>query len=107
VLKAYMSLQVSAQTEVKAASDTRGNKNNLFNKSVDSQNIPTEFVLNLQVFKGMSLERFRVEICLDVTDGSTRFWFESPELVELIDRRKKEIFGALTERFSQYAVIYK
>jgi hypothetical protein len=107
ILKAYMALQVSANTEVKSASDTRGNKNNLFNKVVDSQHIPTEFVLNVQVFKGMATERFRVEICLEVTEGSVRFWFESPELVELIDRRKKEIFADITPHFGNYPVIYK
>lgn len=107
LLKAYMSLQISAQTEVKAASDNRGNKNNLFGKVVNSENIPTEFILVIPVFKGQPAERFRVEICIEVTEGSVRFWFESPELSDMIATRKKEVFDKITSEFPDFVVIRK
>jgi hypothetical protein len=107
LVKAYQRLQISTSTDVKAESDMRGNKDMAFKKAVDSQNIPTEFTLHLPIFKGQKDEKFRVEICLDATDASVRFWFESVELVELIDRRKKEIFQNELKDFLDFAIIWK
>lgn len=107
LLKAYQSLQISTGTEVKQGSDTRGNKNNLFIKEVNSQHIPTEFVLDMPIFKGQKHESFRVEICLDATDASVRFWFESVELAELIEIRKKEIFDAQLVSCQDFVIIHK
>jgi hypothetical protein len=91
LLKSYMAFNASAHSEMAQASDTRGNKTNNIQKTVNT-NVPTEFILNLPVFKGEAWERFRVEICLDVTDGGARFWFESVELNEMIQQRVDEIF---------------
>lgn len=77
--------KVSSIVNIKAneSSDDRGNKERAFVKDVTT-NAPTEFILKVPVFKGFPPLRFRVEICLDVTEGSVRFWFESVELHEMI-----------------------
>ena len=90
ILAAYMKLNLSGSTELTSASDTRGTRELAFKKVINSQNIPTEFVLTLPIFKGFGPESFRVEVCLEATDASVRFWFESIELAELIEKRKKE-----------------
>lgn len=47
-----------------------------------------------------------MEICLDVTEGSARFWFESVELHELIQKRLDEIFEEELARMEGLVVIY-
>lgn len=90
LVAAYQSFTAQAQTDVKDESDRRGNKVANFNKNVKT-NIPDDFILNIPIFKGMGKERFRVEICFDVTDGGTRFWFESVELNDLLITQRDAI----------------
>lgn len=63
-------------------SDQRGNKNNQHQKIVKTD-LMTDFKLRISLFKGMPPLTFRVEICYDVTEGSTMLWLESVELFEL------------------------
>ena len=93
ILDAYLKLDLSGSTNFKDENDNRGNKEIFFKKVIDSSKVPTEFVLTCPIFKGFGAESFRVEICLEATDASVRFWFESVELAELIETRKEEIFS--------------
>lgn len=106
LLKAYMAFEAKAAIDSKAASDTRGNKANSFSKEV-STNLPTEFILLIPIFKGKEAQRFRVEICLDLTDGGARFWFESTELHELIETTKEIIFNEELKSCQQFVIINK
>ena len=107
ILSAYMKLSLTGQTALSAASDTRGNRELAFKKEINSQNIPTEFVLTLPIFKGFGNESSRVEVCLEATDASVRFWFESVELAELIERRKLEIINEELKSVSDFVIISK
>lgn len=107
LLAAYQKMQIKTASELSQENDTRGNKALNFVKNVDSAGIPLEFILNIPIFKGFGKERFRVEICLDATDASVRFWFESVELAELIDVRKEEIFEKQLESCRDFVIIYK
>jgi|SRR6186713_317165 len=91
VLKAYQAFTYSANATGKSESDTRGNKQNNFTKTVETS-LPDDFVLQIPIFKGEAEKTFRVEICLDVTDGGAKFWFESVELHEIIELEKELIF---------------
>jgi hypothetical protein len=106
LLLAYQSFSAKAYIDLMQEADTRGNKNNTFKKSVET-NIPTDFVMTVPIFKGQPKETFRVEICLDVTEGSARFWFESVELAELIQTRVDEIMQKQLENCGDFVVIYK
>lgn len=105
MLESFMTFQVKTETELKAANDTRGNKSSSLDKKVNSYGLPTDFILSLPIFKGKEIERFRVEVGIETTDGSVRFWFESTELVELIERRKKEIFSEITSPLSDFVIV--
>lgn len=107
VLNSYMKLNLSGSTEIKSESDSRGNKDLAFKKTIQSQGIPKEFILDMPIFKGQQSERFRVEICLDVTDASVRFWLESVELVDIVDKRKNEIFDAQLTSCDDFVIIHK
>lgn len=106
VLKAYMAFEAKTDSELKASNDTRGNKAASISKNV-STNIPTEFILLIPVFKGKDVMRFRVEICLDVTDGGARFWFESTELHELINTNRDIIFNEELKAAEGFVIINK
>lgn len=86
--------KISSNVNIRAneSADDRGNKERAFVKDVTT-NTPTEFILNIPIFKNHEAVRFRVEICLDVTEGSVRFWFESVELHELIQSMRDQIFN--------------
>lgn len=107
LLESYMKLNLSGNTQVKNESDDRGMKDLAFKKTINSQNIPLGFVLEMPIFKGQAVEKFRVDICLDVTDASVRFWFESVELVELTEMRKDEIFSKQLESCQDFVIIHK
>lgn len=106
VLKSYMAFEAKTDSELKASNDTRGNKAASISKNV-STNIPTEFILLIPIFKGKDAMRFRVEICLDVTDGGARFWFESTELHELINTNRDIIFNEELKSCEGFVIINK
>lgn len=106
VLKAYQSFDFTASIKSASEADLRGNKSNSLQKIITT-NLPQEFVLNLPIFKGQPKETFRVEICYDTTEGSIRFWFESPELKDLIDQRKIELFEEELKDYKDYVIIKK
>lgn len=107
LLKAYMALDVKVTTDLKNdAPDNRGNRYNSFEKKITA-NIPEDFILNVPIFKGQDYKKFRVEIILDSTDGSTKFWFESVELEELISIESEAILNKELEACADYVVIWK
>lgn len=107
MLDAYQKLNLTGQTNLKNESDSRGNKDAAFKKTIDSSTIPTEFSLFMPIFKGQPEKKFRVEVCLDATDASVRFWFESVELIEIIEADKKEIFNKQVAGYTDFAIIWK
>jgi hypothetical protein len=100
--------KVSSTVNIKSndSADDRGNKERAFVKEVTS-NAPTEFILNIPIFKGFENVRFRVEVCLDVTEGSVRFWFESTELHELMQKAVDTIFGQELKSAAGFVIINK
>lgn len=107
LLNSYMKLNLTGSTQIKAESDDRGNRDFAFKKNIESQNIPHSFVLEIPIFKGQPVEKFRVDICISVTEGSVRFWFESVELVELIEERKQSIFAEELKTCQDFVIIHK
>jgi hypothetical protein len=107
LLLAYMKLDVKVTADLtNNAPDGRGNRSNSFEKKITS-NVPEDFILLIPIFKGQEPKKFRVEICLDSTDGSTKFWLESVELAELIQIESEAILKKELETCSDYVVIWK
>ena len=106
LLLAYQKLQIRTASEISQESDTRGNKGMNYQKFVNSDNIPEDFILRIPVFKGFPEFTFRVEICLDATDASVRFWLESVELHELIQAKTKEIMNKELESCQDFVIIH-
>lgn len=106
LLKAYQAFTATVNANIGKTSDTRGNVDNAYKKTVET-NVPDSFVLNIPIFKGMDKRRFRVEIAIDSTDASTKFWFESIELNDIIMVESETILKKELESCSDYVVIWK
>lgn len=106
LLKAYQAFTAQVSANIGKTSDTRGNVENAYKKTVET-NVPDSFVLNIPIFKGMDKRRFRVEIAIDSTDASTKFWFESVELNDMIQVESEIILNKELESCADYVVIWK
>lgn len=104
ILTSYTAFKASTSTDLEVETDNRGNKKGLIDKKVSS-NLPEYFALNIPIFKGQPKEKFMVEICLELTDAGAHFWFESPELEELIALRIDEIFDKQLEGAKELVVV--
>lgn len=106
LLLAFQKVSSTLNIKQNESSDDRGNKERAFVKEVTT-NAPTEFILFIPIFKGFSPKRFRVEICLDVTEGSVRFWFESVELHEIVESQIDHIFNEQLKEAAGFVIINK
>lgn len=106
MLTAFQKISSTVNIRANDSADDRGNKERAFVKEVTT-NAPTEFILNIPIFKGFDAVRFRVEVCLDVTEGSARFWFESVELHELIQTTVDIIFNEELKSAQGFVIINK
>lgn len=107
LLEAFMKFNFKAYIESEQqAPDRKGNKKQSFNKAIDAE-LPTDFVLNIPIFKGLDSARFHVEIWMETTEGSANFWFESPELSELIEVQKTVIFNEQLTACQEFVIINK
>lgn len=107
VLKAFQSLSLTGNTSLDASNDNRGNAAAKFEKKIDSSKIPTTFYMNIPVFKGQEPKKFLVEICLDSSESSVIFWFESVELAELKDAIVDGIFDEQKKLFADFVIVNK
>lgn len=106
LLNAYKAFTFQTKTEGHAKGDDRGNKSVALDKVVDT-NLPKEFSLKIPIYKGERSVTFRVDLCMDVTDGGAKFWMESIELHELLQIEKELIFKRELLRCEGLVIIYK
>lgn len=106
LLSAYQNFTASVNKNIQEESDLRGNKNNQFQKKVNTS-LPESFVLEVPIFKGERPVSFPVEICMEDYDSGIRFWFESIDLAELIAIKTDELFERELDSCSKFAVIFK
>lgn len=107
VVSALQRLKISTTADIGQGSDTRGNKENAFKKTVDSAAVPQTFALFIPIFKGQPPKKFLVDLCLDTTEQNVRFWLESVELIEIIQVDKKAIISAQLADYLDYCIIWK
>jgi len=107
VVSALQRLKISTTGSLEAGSDTRGNKESAFKKTVDSAVVPQTFVLFIPIFKGQPAKKFVVDLCLDTTENNVRFWLESVELIEIAQADKKAIISAQLADYLDYCIIWK
>jgi hypothetical protein len=103
---AYMAFRAEVNANIGKASDSRGNVDTSYKKTVTT-NIPLSFVLNVPVFKGQGKRQFLVDIDIEATDASTRFYLVSVELSDLIQIESELIIDKQLECCKDFVVVYK
>jgi hypothetical protein len=106
LLSSYMAFSAEVNAKIGKESDTRGNVTNGYKKTVTTS-VPDSFVLDIPVFKGQGKRKFRVEICIEATDASTRFWLESVELHDLIQIESEAILSKQLESCADFVTVWK
>lgn len=107
LLDAYMKFAANVNTKMSASDDTRGNKAANMEKKVDLTGLPESFVLELPIYKGENKIQFTVDICCEATDANVKFWFESVELRELLEKERDRILeDELKGLDDTYVVMY-
>lgn len=106
LLNAYQNFTAQVNKNIQQNSDLRGNKDNKFQKSVNTT-LPENFVIEIPIFKGEKPVSFPVEICMEDYDSGLRFWFESVELDELIASKTDELFERELKSCEGFAIIFK
>lgn len=107
LLAALQTLSLNGTTSLNQSNDNRGNKGTSFVKTLDTENIPKFFFLELPIYNGFPAQKFNVEICLDSSESAVHFWLESVELIELLETTKADIFSEELKPYSDFAIIYK
>lgn len=106
MLLAFQKVSSTVNYSSKAGNDDRGNVDREFVKNVTT-NAPTEFILTIPIFKNFPPSTFRVDVCLDVTEGGARFWFESVELHEIMIKQTDEIFADELKSCEGFVIVNK
>lgn len=104
--KAYMSFNAEIHAKIGKESDNRGNVSNSYKKTVQT-NIPESFVLNIPIFKGQEKKKFQVDILIEATDASTRFYLESVDLHDMITIESEGILNKQLECCKDFVIVYK
>lgn len=106
LLMTYQNFTATVNKNIQEDSDLRGNKNNQFQKKVNTS-LPENFVIEVPIFKGEKAVSFPVEICMEDYDSGIRFWFESVELSELVATKTDELFNRELKSVEGLAIIFK
>lgn len=94
--------EAQIQTILKEHHDTQGNSLMLIEKKVSGVEMFNKFKLSIPIFQGYQKETFTVEIGLDVTSASVKFYLISDELFELETERREKIIDAEVKQFEEY-----
>lgn len=105
-LTAFQKIESSVNYSAKDGSDDRGNKERQFVKNVTT-NAPMAFTLNIPIFKGFPAQPLSVDICLDIEEGTAKFWLESVQLNELMQSSVDEIFADELKIAVSFVVVNK
>lgn len=90
LMSTVRNLQVKVNITSGRQEDNRGNKNQQFDKTVDAENVPVTTIIEIPVFIGERPVRLQLDICYDTSEQNVFFWFESPELNEVIYNASNE-----------------
>lgn len=103
-LKSLNNFYAKTTAELKDADDRKGNSE----KSIKRQTeIDTKlsFTLNIAVYEGQKKNKIFVDVLVDISDGSARFWLESIDLTELKYNLAEGIMNDELTKFGDQIVI--
>jgi len=89
-------------TTFKNMKDQGGSSINSVEKIVEENRNAPEFALEVPIYQGYAKKKFRVQTCLDAQGAQVMFYFESPELYELIDSEREKAINEEIEKFGKH-----
>lgn len=104
--QAYMAFRAEVYANIAKTNDNRGNVESGYKKSVTT-NIPESFVLNIPIFKGQDRRQIRVDIIIEATDSSARFFLESVDLHDITVIESDLILSKQLECCKDFVIVYK
>lgn len=97
-------MEVNVQQKLEKRDDERANRRVLFEQFADTE-IPHSFMLNAPIFINGSdtdpNEIFSVDVKYHYSDGGLKFWLESADLQDIIQRKKETAMGDVVSRFNE------
>lgn len=108
VVAALNSFKAKVETEIEAERNTgNGSRRNLVDKKVTVES--QKFMVKTPLYVGGAEKKFLVEVCCDVSDGSSIFWLESLDLIELEKEEIGKVLGVEVEKLKDkgLSIIYK
>lgn len=100
VLEALQNFTAKVDTEIKKINDQRGNIEDVYKTTLKS-NAELAFSLKMRVFIGEEEKIIRIEVACEADNSAVRFWFESPDLIILLEADTKAIIDAELKRFPE------
>lgn len=106
LMKSLSDFQFEREITGKVKNDRKGNLENNYKQEL-KQNVQLEFTLAIPLFEGEKRHTFHAELFPEVTDGGTRWWIESVELLELFANMTEEILALQIVRFNDILILYE
>lgn len=104
ILNGLKTFNAKVQQELNKKDDQKGNIVDEFTQNVQLGFTP-QFVMKLPVFKGYPARDFLMELHVAVRSRAIEFYFESPEMVEIIESEREAIVLGEVAKLQQYCCI--
>lgn len=103
IVQSLQNFSARVNADIKKINDNRGNIEDVFKVTMDS-NAELKFNVLMPVFIGEEHKSINVEIACQADNSAVKFWFESPDLVELLKKDTKTIIDSELKRFDDALV---
>jgi hypothetical protein len=104
IVAALQNFKAKVDQELVDSNDNRGAQNQTKISKLE-HSLQESFVLSMPLFKGQPAISFRVEICVQITNGGVVVWLESRELKDLQMSSKAAIISKEIEAFKDIVCI--
>ncbi len=111
ILQSIEKFSAKIEKEIEQSSDKSGNMRSLLAYSTNwGQGLTNQFLVKMPIFDGHPDLTMRVEIGLDPTDASVKFYLESEDFHELVTAETEKIMGEIIlwfEENTSFPVIFE
>lgn len=104
LIEELQKLRFQASITTQNAKDKRGNLEGSISKSITSE-IPTSFILKMPIYQGSAVKAFMVDIVMETSDASVKFWLESTELHQLLVSERDEILNEEIDKITKNNIL--
>ena len=99
-----LKFKATITTDIINSNDGRGNSNSTKDRKT-THDIDADFDLQMPIFVGGEVKKFKVEIGVNTTDSACEFWLESSELQDIIIRERDRIINSEIVKFEGLIII--